>query len=405
MIFSSLEINGWRQYASIQIEFHPNLTILTGANGSGKTTLLNVLGRHFQWHVNFVGTPVRDRSNGTISYIADIFRRRFSLESQVHGWANVGKLIYEGGAESEIQVPEQGGQQYNINLVNQQSVSGLHIPSHRPIYSYQPVTTIPTQAMQRQQIYNEYFNTTFQRYMNGHANKAPNQVMKEALISLAVFGPGNEHVQPNDSSRLLFEGFQEVLRRVLPPKIGFRRLLIQMPEVVLETESGNFSLDAVSGGVASIIDMAWRIYTYSPEGGRFVCTIDEPENHLHPELQQSLLPNLVKTFPNVQFIIATHNPFMITAVLDSTVYVLDYNKERKVQSERLEAVNKSGTANDILRDVLGLPFTMPLWASKKLEDIVSKYAETGVSEEDLDSLEADLANAGLENFITDADGK
>ena len=57
----------------------------------------------------------------------------------------------------------------------------------------------------------------------------------------------------------------------------------------------------------------------------FLVLLDEPENHLHPELQKSFLGNLIKAFPNVQFIVATHNPFMITSQKDSNVYVLDYN--------------------------------------------------------------------------------
>lgn len=90
---------------------------------------------------------------------------------------------------------------------------------------------------------------------------------------------------------------------------------------------------------------------------------------------------------------------MISAVYDSVVYVLDYNPEGKVESKRLETVNKAGTANEILREVLGLPFTMPLWAEEKLESIVKKYAESGLSEETVDELEAELAAAGLDNLI------
>lgn len=55
---------------------------------------------------------------------------------------------------------------------------------------------------------------------------------------------------------------------------------------------------------------------------KFVIILDEPENHLHPELQRTLLPNLLNAFPNVQFIIATHNPFVISSVDKSQVYVL-----------------------------------------------------------------------------------
>ena len=197
-----------------------------------------------------------------------------------------------------------------------------------------------------------------------------NVIIKQTLLGLATFGYGNEVVIANPQARNLFEQFQSILRKVLPPKLGFQKIVIEMPEVVLMTKSGNFSLDGVSGGVASIIDMAWQIFMYSEEGLRFVVTLDEPENHLHPELQQTILVGLLEAFPGVQFIVATHNPFIISSVPDSNVYVLDYNLENKVNSKYLDFVNRAGTANEILRDVLGLPFTMPIWAEQRVDAII-----------------------------------
>lgn len=171
------------------------------------------------------------------------------------------------------------------------------------------------------------------------------------------------------------------------------------------TTSGNFSLDGVSGGIAAIIDIAWQIFMYSGDDKRFVVTIDEPENHLHPELQQTILTGLLEAFPQVQFIVATHNPFIISSVSNSSVYVLDYNAENKVQSKHLDFINKAGTANEILRDVLGLPFTMPIWAEKRVESIIRKYSQTGMSEESLNQLRAELEEIGLEKLIPDAIAK
>lgn len=75
----------------------------------------------------------------------------------------------------------------------------------------------------------------------------------------------------------------------------------------------------------------------------FVAVIDEPENHLHPELQKSFLGNLIRAFPNVQFIVATDNPFMITSQKDSNVYVLNYDEQHKVYSLKLDHINRADT--------------------------------------------------------------
>ena len=59
--FKSLEVSEWRQFGWIEIEFHPQMTVITGANGAGKTTLLNILSQHFGWTQRFVGTLRIDR--------------------------------------------------------------------------------------------------------------------------------------------------------------------------------------------------------------------------------------------------------------------------------------------------------------------------------------------------------
>lgn len=134
----------------------------------------------------------------------------------------------------------------------------------------------------------------------------------------------------------------------------------------------------------------------------FVVVMDEPENHLHPQLQRNLLPNLIEAFPQVQFVVATHNPFMVTSVPDSNVYVLTYNDFKKVESSKLDLVNRSGTSNEILRDVLGVETTMPLWAENKLIQIVRQYSEQPVTSESLKEMKGALSEIGLDDFFPDA---
>ena len=52
--------------------------------------------------------------------------------------------------------------------------------------------------------------------------------------------------------------------------------------------------------------------------------MDEPENHLHPSLQRSVIPGLLDAYPQAQFVVATHNPFVVTSVRDSNVVVLGF---------------------------------------------------------------------------------
>ena len=42
-----------------------------------------------------------------------------------------------------------------------------------------------------------------------------------------------------------------------------------------------------------------------------IVLIDEIETHLHVELQKKILPFLTNFFPNIQFVITTHSPFIL----------------------------------------------------------------------------------------------
>ncbi len=127
----------------------------------------------------------------------------------------------------------------------------------------------------------------------------------------------------------------------MPASLGFQGLSIEPPDVLVKTSAGTFSLDAVSGGIASVIDVAWQLSMFATSGKEFVVTFDEPENRLHPELQVRLLPGLIDAFPTAQFVVATHNPLVVSSSPDSQVIVLRYNGQHKVDSEELDFVEKA----------------------------------------------------------------
>jgi hypothetical protein len=238
--------------------------------------------------------------------------------------------------------------------------------------------------------------------------------MKEALISMATFGEGNKYVKSKPELLQSYLGFIGVLKRILPASLGFETIEIRTPDVVLITKSGEFLLDSVSGGISALIDLAWQIHTFSQDVDKFVVVIDEPENHLHPAMQRALLPNFLDAFPKTQFIVATHNPFIVTSVRDSSVYVLSYNEgsahtelrgiapERSVSSAQLDHVNKAATANEVLRTALGLDSTMPLWATKELSQIIDRYRSKPFSSTDVDQLNSELQAIGMGESLPSA---
>ncbi len=401
-MFDSLSIHNWRQFSRVNVTFHPRLTVLTGANGSGKTTLLQLLNRHWGWNSQFVSTPRFDRK-GVRTYWTG-FWEGFDEDVNTHAarssaYEDIGRLTYSDGRSSRLRIPQGSHEKYEVQIDGMPQIQGVFVPSHRSPYVYQRVEQIPTVLDAKEQIFQTYLNELMARFSTGGRTQSPSFRIKTSLISLATFGYGNQAVQANPDAIRTFEGFEDVLRRVLPDSLGFRRLVVRVPDVILDTSTGDFSFDAVSGGIAAIIDLAWQIYMYRQLHERFVVVIDEPETHLHPALQQRLLPDMIAAFPSCQFIVATHNPFMVASVPDANVFVFTYSDARRVESARLEQVNMAGTPDEILRTVLGVPSTSPRWATERLQQILKHIEANPITSESLEGLRAQMTDIGLQHLF------
>jgi len=417
--FTKLTISGWRQFKAVEFDFHSRLTIVTGANGAGKSTILKILKSHFAHEKDetFLATPVIEKEH-----------TRFSLG----GWfatpakpaaegRKIGRIEYSSGQICNIRLPDSGKMEYALERDMGVVVSGISIGSHRANPRYEQLKSMPIAGLRPAEAYADFFEVqrTFNErkpyFKDGNSRQVnPVAAIKEALISFATFGVGNRHVTPVAELVGLFDRFQDILKTVLPAEVGFRQLEIRTPEVVVATSSGDFPIDGASGGLMSIIQLSWEIFLQAEinKMEHFVVLIDEPENHLHPSLQRTFLSNLLEAFPAAQFIVATHSPFVISSVKDSAVYALRHHVSdgsvftqlapRSVVSHKLDYVQKAGPASDILREVLGVPVTMPDWSAAELERIAAEFTSQTISSNSLGLLRAKLEAAGLSEFFPQA---
>lgn len=418
-MFSKLVIHHWRQFNRVEIDFHRGLTVLTGANGTGKTTLLHLLNRHWGWDLKYVSSPPANEQDVKASragfwgeaednvFVPQPDGSQRLKRRQRHP---IGEIMYTNGEETTLSVPVDVAEIFAVAMSPPFAVAGVYVPSHRPLYRFQKVDEIPVEIDAKEQLFQVYLNEIMARFTGGGTARSPSYHLKRALISLAVFGYGSAAVEPNTEAAQIFESFENILRITLPKSLGFRKLKVRVPEVILSTDTGDFALEAVSGGVAAVIDMAWQIHMYAQLHDEFVVVIDEPEAHLHPALQQRLLPDLLTAFPKAQFVIATHSPFMVTSVPDSNVYVLNYNAEGKVDSTLLDKANKAGSADEVLMEVLGVPSTIPQWAQTKINAIVDEFSKGPLTQESVGQLRTKMSGLGMghlfpEVLATVAEGK
>ncbi|MFK7979749.1 MAG: AAA family ATPase [Saprospiraceae bacterium] len=128
----------------------------------------------------------------------------------------------------------------------------------------------------------------------------------------------------------------EAIRNTLAtflPKYSFPRVKRQPTEqLVLQDNGHQLSIANLSHGerlvFAIIGDIIRRLSIANPKLenpclGEGIVMIDEIEQHLHPSWQRTIIPNLRKTFPNIQFIITTHSPQVLSNVPRENVFILE----------------------------------------------------------------------------------
>jgi predicted ATPase len=399
--FSRLKLSEWRQFKQVNIAFHPTLTVLTGANSTGKTTLLNMLSTHFHWPQVLLGTPSK-KTNGDTRWLAD--NRDLESTETPLPLRHIGELTYyTEGQERSSELTFNPAHRYQIKINNQRSIPGVFIPSHRILGRYQELSVLPLGFFPTADLLRNYVEHLRVQSIGEHSPVSPLTSMKEALIAAAIYGEGNSSVEPDSEAKAVWVGFQEVLAKALPVELEFQHLLVRLPDLVVCTKASQFLLESMSGGLNAIVDLCWQIFLQSKGQDSFTVCIDEPENHLHPSMQRSLLPQLINAFPCASFIIATHSPFIVTAVPDSNVYVLAEDDDHDgVSSYLLDTANKAATSDETLRRVLGLDTTIPLWVEERVREVISNFPTSNATKEDFEQLRQEMIEIGLRDEFPNA---
>ena len=100
---------------------------------------------------------------------------------------------------------------------------------------------------------------------------------------------------------------------------------------ILQQGKEPFDFHTLSGGYQAVLDIVLdimmrmqhqtkRSFDFKLPG---IVLIDEIETHLHLELQRNILPFLTNFFPNIQFIVTSHSPFVLSSISNTVIYDLE----------------------------------------------------------------------------------
>ena len=137
----------------------------------------------------------------------------------------------------------------------------------------------------------------------------------------------------DDKQRLenWFSNFKQALKDIFNcPELELRHDAKELTFKIVMPGYEPFGLNEMADGYSAFLNIVIDLLMRMDDGNAIVnygqsaiVLVDEIETHLHVELQKKVLPFLTRLFPNVQFIVSTHSPFVITSLKNAVVFDLE----------------------------------------------------------------------------------
>ena len=310
----AIQVNDCFAYKNFRIDL-PNLNgkpfshlILTGKNGSGKTTIL----RGVEYHV---GLEMFGHDDG---YADGILLLNLLKKSKSDSDNYVLKTKLDKYKSVELKIDSfthrsqyKGKSIFSFFIANRQA---------NPVQVDTPTKEIEFASKLTSSESTEYFTQQFKQYL-------VNKKVQQAFFQLNKDTNGSEGIEK------FFGKFTKILSRFFEDDaltLVFEDKTFEFFVVLKDNRKITFNQmsEGFSAFISILVDLLIRVdlirsavnnNSYEPCG---IVLLDEPETHLHIKAQYDVLPILTEFFPNVQFIVATHSPAVISSIKNTTIYDL-----------------------------------------------------------------------------------
>ena len=325
IFITDIKINQVRHLKNIEIPLSKDRMkhlIITGKNGSGKTSLLDAL-------AVFLNSVTSSREPME------------SIETLKIRIKNLQSYIEQGREKYEIDLKRERVKrcEYRIETTSGGVILDMNVSLYDilPLFSQGKFVTAYYKAARifKAQIPQHVEKVALKKDYS--IKETPRQDFVKYLLdlkmtqALAVTGGKKEKA---DQIAAWFQNFDNLLKRIFDD---------DSVELVFDEETFQFTIhmegrdpfdfNELSSGYAAVLDIVVdliirmesqteRRFDFSVAG---IVLIDEIETHLHLELQRKILDLLTSIFPNIQFILSTHSPFIINSVDNAVIYDLEKN--------------------------------------------------------------------------------
>lgn len=325
MLIKKVNISNFKGIENCSLKFGPGMNLIIGDNGYGKTSILEAISVVL---------------GGFVAGLGDVTTKHFQKDEirvilEKTGSASYNKRYVTPisvGCEAEIEgklfqwVRRKNSLQAARSTVEPRDVSkkafsmandGNHI---LPVLSYQSTARM---WMQKREATEDIFSKEFYRTVGyeGCLSEASNIKMLMNWIR------HNERLEWKSKKEVTeYKAVKDILCRFMSfmenaeTKVEYDEV---SDELVYSTGNTSLPIRHLSSGYQSLIwmilDIAYRMSILNPDlleniyETPGVVLIDELDMHLHPKWQWRIVEALKTTFPNVQFIAATHSSIIISS--------------------------------------------------------------------------------------------
>ena len=375
MYLKKLHISNFRCFRDYTIEFAPGVTVLFGKNGSGKSTLIHAIHKalSFAFKNDKVEEGELTLSSGFPSLRPNQYRKKEDIVRDEKSGLSLPYICIHAEADFLETTLDWDMYALTSTFALQPSkyktaykllMSRIKETGTFPVFAYfsdsfphistKASTLSKTQLSLRnlgylgwddETAYSDLWITRLTKIWTIW-NRAKMNVMQEesALAKCEKLKASggineNEYREDVDLHRARLENALKDFNKYNPEISSIRECLVNFSKklpgidvqnvfvsvyeedgLCLETKDGqNPPFEKLPAGYKRIfymaLDIAYRSYilngTTDSEG---IVVIDEIDLHLHPALEQVILQCFQETFPNIQFVVSTHSPLVLTGV-------------------------------------------------------------------------------------------
>ena len=348
MKIEKLRFGNFRCFEDYQIEFRNGVNLLFGPNGSGKTTILRgikvAMSSFFSGfsdtNTRFIGIADSDFMNEVESEVESLERPVF-LEYNFSDFRGL-KLSRSGRKNKRTSISGiKVMRDITKNLYKKLAIEDDG-SIELPLFAAFSTEDIHSSRKLDRRIFSKYFQPRSFGYYeclqgDGFFEYWLYRLLvltegQKSLIEIDVVNNAIKEALGDNGCNII----TEMIIRPLKKQVFFKYVDGR------EVDSSNLS-DGYKRLVNIVIDLAIRCYLLNGKKYGIDCCkctsgivlIDEIDQHLHPELQSVVIKALRLTFPNLQFIVTSHAPMVMSSVMtnsENVVLYLQYKDNKYISS-------------------------------------------------------------------------